>query len=1027
MSTEHSPVCVITGIETSILPLSQTIQALSIPSFLLNDQGIVLSVNPAFSRLLGKDPEQLMEQKLSECIPNLSDLPWTEIAGKLTPEQPVYDYQIALCSDQSLEQIQYKLQIQRLELPSLLLGQILPGSASAIDLKGIPENNPHFIAQFSREGDIIYMNPVLKSFLETNNHSGDLFSLLPSNLDELLKQRNSHQIIETKYLNNDYRWHIITPEEIGPTTLYGYDISQYKEHHDELSCLFALSPEMMLITHFDTSIKMANPMVYEMLGYTPLEMLNKPFKDFIHPDDYDSALSEFNKIADGQNTFHYEMRVFTKSGETRWTLWSAYADTDKKTVYSAGRDITRYKELEEKLAGSERKFKTIADAAPAMLWMGSNDGSGYKYVNMSWLKFSGRPEAEELGFGWTDNIHPDDLETYMEIYHQAITTQRSYQTEYRFKRHDGEYRWVWEKGCPVFNSEGECTDYVGSVIDITDERQLYMELIEIKEMFRSAFDNAALGMAMVSPLGRFIRVNEALCQMLGYSEEELVGLHFNDITYLDDTLTGIDLIMQLLNGTVKNINFEKRYVHKHGYLIWAQVTSSLVRNTSGEPLYFISQLQNINHRKQMEGELKESERFAHGTVDSLSAHIAIINEEGIIIAVNQAWREFGTIHGIMEDHACLGVSYFEVCNPGGQYGEYACQALTGIRSVLNQEAEFFHLEYPIESNGTILWFDMRVTPFEGEGPVKVVIAHENITLTKLAEEQVIEANKTLRRLNRQLKQELYERKFLESQLIQAQKMESVGQLAAGVAHEINNPVAFVKSNLETLEEYLQIYLKLVTLYEKVTPCLDPVSRERAAEYLSAIEELQKQEHIECVSQDIFNLMEESKEGLRRVIEIVRSLKSFARKDEEKKQMADINECIKTTLKVVWNELKYKCKVIVDLGELPLIPCHPGQLNQVLMNLLVNAAQAIPEKGEIVIETKAEPEKVIIRISDNGQGIAEEHLSKIFNPFFTTKPISTGTGLGLSITYDIIQKHGGNIEVSSKLGLGTTFTIHLPRQ
>ncbi|MCE5271662.1 HAMP domain-containing protein [bacterium] len=271
-------------------------------------------------------------------------------------------------------------------------------------------------------------------------------------------------------------------------------------------------------------------------------------------------------------------------------------------------------------------------------------------------------------------------------------------------------------------------------------------------------------------------------------------------------------------------------------------------------------------------------------------------------------------------------------------------------------------------------------------------------------------------------------KQAQSQVLQSEKMASIGQLAAGVAHEINNPVGFVKSNLGTLAEYMEILKKALEHYGSLAERIKQglaCDSEAVREVLEQIEALDREEDLNYILSDLDALIRESSEGVQRVKEIVQNLKSFARVDESESKEADLNEGIEATLKVVWNELKYKTTVIKNLHPLPIIRCNPGQLNQVFMNLLVNAAQAIPERGEIRIDTEATDSEIVIRISDTGTGIPEENISKLFDPFFTTKEVGKGTGLGLSISYGIIQKHNGTIEVDSRLGEGTTFTIRLP--
>ncbi len=258
------------------------------------------------------------------------------------------------------------------------------------------------------------------------------------------------------------------------------------------------------------------------------------------------------------------------------------------------------------------------------------------------------------------------------------------------------------------------------------------------------------------------------------------------------------------------------------------------------------------------------------------------------------------------------------------------------------------------------------------------------------------------------------------QLLQSEKMASIGQLAAGVAHELNNPIGFVHSNFGTLENYLKDILEIAAACETAAKASNPTD-------FAHIDALKAEKDFDFLKADIFQLMSESRDGLSRIKKIVQDLKDFSRVGEAEWQWADIHQCLDSTLNIVWNELKYKCTVTKQYAAgLPQIRCLPSQLNQVFMNLLLNAAQAIPDKGEITIGTLPAGEDAIqIVIHDSGTGIPAENLQRIFDPFFTTKPIGKGTGLGLSIVWGIVGRHHGKIEASSAVGAGTTFTLTLP--
>lgn len=283
--------------------------------------------------------------------------------------------------------------------------------------------------------------------------------------------------------------------------------------------------------------------------------------------------------------------------------------------------------------------------------------------------------------------------------------------------------------------------------------------------------------------------------------------------------------------------------------------------------------------------------------------------------------------------------------------------------------------------------------------------------------------------NKKLDAALAELKTTQVQMLQSEKMASIGQLAAGVAHEINNPIGFVGSNLDALNDYIKDvdtllgqYIELIkTLSGEGGGSLLPEHRKIVETIVANQEKLE----IDYIREDIPELIKDCKDGTSRVGKIVGDLKSFAHPGNDKQMLIDVNKGIQSTLNVVNNELKYKATVTKELGDVPMVQGFPQKLNQVFINILVNAGQAIEEKGEIKIKTCNDQGDAVVTISDNGCGIDKDHLSKIFDPFFTTKEIGKGTGLGMNIAYNIIEEHNGKISVESEVGKGTTFTIRLP--
>ncbi len=273
--------------------------------------------------------------------------------------------------------------------------------------------------------------------------------------------------------------------------------------------------------------------------------------------------------------------------------------------------------------------------------------------------------------------------------------------------------------------------------------------------------------------------------------------------------------------------------------------------------------------------------------------------------------------------------------------------------------------------------------------------------------------------NRELIDTCNNLKKAHDQMLEQEKMASIGQLAAGVAHEINNPAGYISANLTTLKSYVEkLNEALAYLEDRLTGVAD-------ASLKADINAMKNRFNLDYIQGDIDDLIAESQEGIERIATIVRNLKSFFNFKEDKTESVELEKIIESALNIAWNEIKYKAAVEKDYQPMPAVTCLPQQLVQVFVNLLVNAAQAIEEQGEIRISTGVEKNWAVAKVCDTGNGIAEEHLAKVFEPFFTTKKAGVGTGLGLSICHDIVREHKGLIEVESQAGQGTCLTIRLP--
>jgi two-component system NtrC family sensor kinase len=430
----------------------------------------------------------------------------------------------------------------------------------------------------------------------------------------------------------------------------------------------------------------------------------------------------------------------------------------------------------------------------------------------------------------------------------------------------------------------------------------------------------------------------------------------------------------------------------------------------------------------------ESRNKLRIVIDSLKEEIVSLDRQMRIVSVNKAFASKNKC----DPQELVGKDCGDQRDP-------TCDFLydDGIRSliedVFEKAAGKKTMFTSTDAQGLTVYRQIQCMPVQNEsGKVfQVVVVSQDVTEERRKAEEIQDLNEQLlatsakvEARNTELKNTLRRLEETQTQMIQSEKMASIGQLAAGVAHEINNPTGFVSSNLKTLLDYQQDIAELIGKYQSFTEALksngnfDGLS-DAIQEGIQELNAFENDIDIQYIMEDITDLIGDCREGTDRIKKIVLDLKDFAHPGEDKIQSLDINSGLESTLNVVNNEIKYKATVTKEFGDIPTIKGYPQQLNQVFMNILVNAAQAIEKKGEIVIRTSLVESQVEVKISDTGCGIPGENLQKIFDPFFTTKDVGKGTGLGMNIAYNIIKKHQGTIAVDSQVGEGTTFTIRLP--
>ena len=471
--------------------------------------------------------------------------------------------------------------------------------------------------------------------------------------------------------------------------------------------------------------------------------------------------------------------------------------------------------------------------------------------------------------------------------------------------------------------------------------------------------------------------------------------------------------------------------------LWLNVTAAPLRNPEGGVIGAIVTLQDVSQRRRTEGELTRrlellvearstelaaSARVMDAFIDNAPIGVVYAARDRVLRSNRKMTEIFGTACGTADTDATDGI---DSTDGAAQTGGAAPSRDFHLAAA--DQAEIARIAYPRLNRGRPLHHEMWMQHRSGR-PIWVQI---NATMVNYRDPdtgtwwmlqdrtEMRAAQEELGQRFNQLQTTHHKLEQTQNQLLQSDKMASIGQLAAGVAHEINNPVGFVSSNLNTLRQYVASLLALVDAYASArTDPASPAAAQRLASTQAEVE-------LDYLKEDLPQLLDESADGLSRVKKIVQDLKDFSRVDQADWQEADLNAGLESTLNVVRHEVKYKADVVKALTPLPSVLCLAGQLNQVFMNLIVNASHAIAERGVITLASGVQDGWAWVQVDDTGSGMSDEVQRRIFEPFYTTKDVGKGTGLGLSLSFSIVKRHGGVIQVRSTPGVGSAFRVWVP--
>jgi two-component system, NtrC family, sensor kinase len=545
------------------------------------------------------------------------------------------------------------------------------------------------------------------------------------------------------------------------------------------------------------------------------------------------------------------------------------------------------------------------------------------------------------------------------------------------------------------------------------------DLREQVKLFSAAMVQSPFSVVITDPEGVIEYVNPAFTAVSGYIEKDAKGRKSNILASGQHSPKFYSRLWKTItSGKVWEGEFINR--RNNGELFWENATISPINDYTGKISHYLAIKQDITERKREQAALVESERRFQELADLLPQPVFECDTSGIITYTNRLGYE---LFGYTKEELDNGVSSLQLYVPED-------------RERVRQNIEFRLKDIPFESHeytalkkdGTMFPILIYTTRIVREGkPVGIRGIVLDITERRQIEEKMHQLNQTL---EQRVEERTRELEKTHRQMILQEKLASIGQLAAGLAHELNNPINFVRMNFASLQEDIDDLQDILGDYREIVRKIDEGSD--PGEDLRRLQMKEKDLSVDSLLADIPNIFSESKHGFDRVTTIIESMRNFSFRHAENEMVSfNINKGIRDTLVIARNEYRYVADVKSVLEDLPPVPCNPEQINQVFLNLIINGAHAIASqqrssKGKIVIHTWHDERSVYCSIADDGPGISPEVMRHIFEPFFTTKEPGKGTGLGLSISYDIIvQKHGGKLDVHCPPEGGTVFTVELP--
>lgn len=829
--------------------------------------------------------------------------------------------------------------------------------------------------------------------------------------------------------------------------LPSYSGRNQQETEEKYATLVANIPGAVYRCIYDEqwTITFLSDAIFDISGYPPSDFIGNSIRSLasiIHPLDQAKIRVSVRKSIEAQKPYILEYRIFCADGSIRWVYEKGQGIyQDNKLVYLDGviLDITDRKRMEEHLRSTQEFLREVIQNIPVAVFI--KDATEQKFIdwNSACEDLLGYPKKVVIGKNYHDLFPPHQADELGQEDSRIIHEKMGIDLPEKivFTPHRGE-RIFHIKKVPLLD-ELENTQYIlGMAEDITERQQTEKEIARLALVAQKT-QNAVI---ITNTQGQIEWVNEGFVRITGYYLSEVQGKKPGSFLQGNETNPQTIKAIRQAIKTLQPFDGEIFNYKKDGKGYWLSISITPIYHPNTSQLQgFIAVESDITARKKAEEALRESESHYRYIVETASEGVWMFDAESrTVFANNRIAEMLGSTPEEM-----LGKSLFNFIDPDNQIlaENYVERRRQGI-----QERHDFKF---IRQDGSHLWAIVSATPiFNSSGEFSGVLRMiTDISDRKKVEEALRDSESQLREKNQELAKALQELQQTHSLMVQNEKMVSLGQLVAGVAHEINNPVSFIYGNISHANEYFNDLLYLINLYQQEYP----VSSQKIQDKIESID-------LDFILEDLPNLLTSMKVGAERICQIVLSLKNFSRLDESEQKQVDIHQGLESTLLILQHRLKEtpirpKIHLLKDYGDLPLIQCYPGELNQVFMNIISNGIDALEEAIQdnqwqnrqetllsqgscpfpsISITTFVKyaadnPDKIshiVIRIADNGLGIPLPVQQRLFDPFFTTKPVGQGTGLGLSISYKIIvEKHKGQLKCISQPGEGAKFIIEIP--